>query len=254
MENQFPVFSKLYAFFHPNGKNVKVWSIGFTDANFESYIHEVLGCQIDIFDGRPEAATNFAIADRVLNEHERQPSDPAWTEVLEARWMKEGSLQFSNTVPFSFRGQLTINDVITNTKEINLKGVPKVNICKIDYETFETTLIYAILNAGYRPGLFYVHWTEHPDKDVSSMICAGHLQTCGYQLLQASGNYFIYRFTDDCMYECCSWERKDCTNPMFDEFKQHVIQSFFKTTQQKEKSTSNEGSNSESHSPPQKDN
>ena len=93
--------------------------------------------------------------------------------------------------------------------------MPRVDICKIEYPGLTYEIIYTMLHAGYRPGLLYIRWDEHPDKGTEAMLCAGHLQNCGYGLAAELDGYFLYRFVDDCVYETCSWSRTDCINPLF---------------------------------------
>jgi hypothetical protein len=250
MSSEFPAFTNLYQFFHPNCKSTVVWSFGLSDGDFETCMHEVLGCKVNIFDSKEESQKNFDIIQRIITDHEKQDSDPEWAELIETRWVKEDSLHFSKELPFTFSGQLDISGSPTSLKEISVKENPRVDICKIDYDSFTPNLIYSILNAGYRPGLLYVHWPVHPDSSTQTMICAGHLQTCGYTLYKSNGNYFVYRFIDDVMYEVCSWARTDTSNPMFEEFKNHILQSYyFQTPKQSEKDTSHEGSDSKSPAP-----
>ena len=60
------------------------------------------------------------------------------------------------------------------------------------------------------------------------MLCAGHLQSCGYKLLNATNDYFLYAFNDQCIYESCSWARSDVDNPMVVEIGNYNNQSNIK--------------------------
>ena len=127
-------------------------------------------------------------------------------------------MSFSPTLPGAYSGSLDLSGVQTQVSAFNLEAVPRVHMCKIDYDEYTTDFLYSFLNAGYRPGLLFIRWPQHPDESAKTMTAAGNLQTCGYRLMKAAGNYFLYIFVDECMYELCSWARVDTNNPMFAEF------------------------------------
>jgi hypothetical protein len=208
----------LYDFFSPRTKNIENWSFGFRNGGVEVDIAESTGSKIKIFDGRPESKEKYAIFERIMNTHETEDGDPKWAEVLTDHWILPGSTLFSSILPSQHTGTIDISGVFTQLKAANPEETPRIDICKVDYEDYTCAIVYNMLHLGYRPGIFMINWPNHPDCSNETMICAGHLQTCGYRLLNSSVNYFTYLFIDDCMYEICSWNRKDSPNPMFQEF------------------------------------
>jgi hypothetical protein len=218
----FPSIGSLYDFFTPRTKDITVWSIGFQYGGFEAHIAESTGAKIQIYDGRPESKERWAIFQRVMNEHELQEGDPSWAEPLTNQWILPDSTQFQEWVPYEFTGSLMIQNQVTTLQEVK---DDRVDICKVDYKGFTFPLIYTLLNKGYRPGLLYVHWDTHPDNCAQAMICAGHLQNCGYRLLNSIKNYFLYIFIDENMYEICSWNDKSSANPMFEEYRKQLFNS-----------------------------
>jgi hypothetical protein len=216
----FPSITSMYDFFSPRTKNITIWSVGFRFGGFEAHVAESTGAKIKIFDARPGVKENWQIFERVMNEHEIQEGDPEWAEPLTHQWILPDSTEFHSWLPWEFNGSLTIGNTVTNTQEIKEE---RVDICKVDYDKFTVHFIYYILNKGYRPGLFYVHWPNHPDECPQAMICAGHLQNCGYRLLSSVKNYFLYMFMDENMYEICSWNDKSSTNPMFEEYRKQLF-------------------------------
>ena len=223
---QFPSISSVYDFFSPRTKKIVNWCFGFRNGGFEMEIAESSGSKLNIFDSRPGVKERYDIFERIMKNHETAEGDPKWAETLTEHWILPDSTKFSSVLPYQFSGTLDISGSPTTLSAIDVKLVPQVDICKIDYDEFTTNLVYSILNAGYRPGLFYVNWPAHPDQSNTTMICAGHLQTCGYRLLKSVDNYFVYMFINDCMYDICSWEITDTNNPMFTEFNNGVVAGF----------------------------
>jgi len=220
----FQAIACLYDFFSPRTKNIENWCFGFRNGGVEIDIAESTGSKIKIFDARPASKEKYDIFSRIMDTHETEEGDPKWAEVLTEHWILPGSTTYSPILPSQFSGTLDISGVTTQFQAINLETTPRIDICKIDYEDYTTHIVYNILNLGYRPGVLMINWPNHPDCSVETMICAGHLQTCGYRLLNSSVNYFTYMFVDDCMYEICSWNIKTCPNPMFQEFLRNMNQ------------------------------
>jgi len=231
---EFPSITSIYDFFTPRTKKIVNWSFGFRNGGFETEIAESSGSKLLVFDSRPGAKERYDIYERIMKNHETQAGDPEWAESLTEHWILPDSTKFSPVLPYQVSGTVDISGTPTTLSAIDVKAVPQVDICKIDYDEFTTNLVYTILNAGYRPGLFYVNWPAHPDESNTTMICAGHLQTCGYRLLKAVDNFFLYLFIDDCVYDICSWEVTECNNPMFAEFHRSVSVGFHALLKAKE--------------------
>jgi len=223
---EFPSITSIYDFFSPRTKKIVNWCFGFRNGGFETEIAESSGSKLNIFDSRPDAKQRYDIFERIMKTHETEEGDPKWAETLTEHWILPDSTKFSSVLPYQFSGTLDISGCLTSLSAIDVKLVPQVDICKVDYDEFTTNIVYCILNAGYRPGLFYVNWPLNPDESNTTMVCAGHLQTCGYRLLKAVGNYFVYLYIDDCMYNICSWQVIECNNPMFAEFHNGVVAGF----------------------------
>jgi hypothetical protein len=234
---EFPSITCIYDFFSPRTKQIVNWCFGFRNGGFETEIAESSGSKLNIFDSRPGAKERYDIFERIMKTHETEERDPPWAEILADHWILPDSTKFSSVLPYEFSGTLDINGCLTSLNAIDVKTVPRIDICKVDYDEFTMNLVYFILNSGYRPGLFYINWPFHPDHSNTTMVCAGHLQTCGYRLLKAVDNYFVYLYIDDCMYNICSWEVTACNNPMFAEFHNGVVagfQDFFKAYKERE--------------------
>jgi len=210
-----PSLAQLYDFFAPRSSKLTIWSFGLGYGGIECSFIESTGSTVHVFDARPEALQKNEQIQRVLVSHECSSEDADWIQPLADVWIPANKLVFSTQIPWSHDGTLIVNDVQTSLTKISTDKVPRVDICKIEYPGLTYKIVYNILNAGYRPGLLYIHWDQHPDMGINAMLCAGHLQNCGYSLLAELDGYFLYRFIDQCVYERCSWARTDCANPLF---------------------------------------
>ncbi len=213
--SQFPLLRSLYDFYSPRCKKIVIWSYGMGHLGVESQLVEGLGAHVYIFDSREGARERFDLCDTIVKSHKVNDESVPWQKNLAAKWILPNRLHFSDILPFTFSGKLDQN----NLQAFDLSGTPQVDIVKVDYSSFTHTIIYSLLNAGYRPGLFLVHWEKHPDEFQDSMICAGHLQNTGYILLGVKENWFLYLYVDQNIYEACSWARTDVANPLLEEYK-----------------------------------
>jgi hypothetical protein len=218
---ELPMVGSLYDFFAPRTKNITIWSIGFRHGVFEATIAESTGASIQIFDCNEISKDTYKVFARVMNEHETQEGDPSWAEALCSHWILPDSTTFRSYLPSPFTGTLVNEDVNIRLQEVNAEHV---DICKVDCESYTTNYVYDFLNKGYRPGLLWIHWPAHPDESSQTMAAAGHVQNLGYRLLKSVGNYFVYIFLDNCIYEICSWNDVETNNPMLSEFQKQLLE------------------------------
>jgi hypothetical protein len=212
---QCPSLAQLYEFFAPRSSKLTIWSFGLGYGGIESSLIESTGSIVNVFDSRPEAIKKNEQIQRVLASHEISEGDPEWLTPLSDVWIPPNKLIFSTNIPWSHEGTIVVNDVQTPLTEIKVNEVNRVDICKIEYPGLTYEIVYTMLNAGYRPGILYIRWDQHPDIGTNAMLCAGHLQNCGYALIAELDGYFVYRFIDQCVYETCSWAKTDSPNPLF---------------------------------------
>lgn len=231
---EFPMIKHLFAYFSEKSKNLQVWSIGFHKGGFECELADMMTCKIHIFDARPESQNTISKVQRILTEHKPDTGDSPWYESIAKYFLEPNTFVVSSKLPGFAEGTLDISGVLTQTFRLSQSTYSHIDLLKIDYPEYERQAIYSILNEGYRPGLILIRWNEHPDESVPSMLAAGHLQTCGYALIGVKGNCFLYRFTNDCLYEMCSWARVDCPYPLLQEYKQQVLGIFAKPTAEKD--------------------
>jgi hypothetical protein len=223
-DEEFPFLEDMYFFFSKKGKTLEVYSYGLGNAGIEAEICEQMGCFIKIFDGREGKKEAFDKIINVLQTHKVNENDEQSLKDLSLKWILPNKFQYNDYLPWSFDG--TLESI--KLKKIDVNEVPQIDVLKIDYSTYNTSILLNIIESGYRPGMIFIKWDKHPDMDVNSMIGAGNLQTVGYRLLGVKGNWFMYIYTDSCMYDIVSWARTDCNNPMFEEIKTNILQAIKK--------------------------
>lgn len=101
----------------------------------------------------------------------------------------------------------------------NIRSLEKIDFCRIDTGAATRMTLYELMDAGYRPSLITVRFTESPDADVTTQIAAAHLQCCGYSLVGVHENKYLYYYTDNPIYDYCSWTQIALENPLITEFK-----------------------------------
>ncbi len=223
-DEEFPFLEDLYFFFSKKGKNLEVYSFGLGNGEIEAEICEQMGCFIKIFDGRLGKKENFDKIIEVLKNHKADENDNQSLKDLSMKWILPNKFQYNDYLPWGFDGMIESIQL----KKLNMNEVHQIDILKIDYSTYNTSILLNIIECGYRPGMIFVKWDKHPDTDVNSMIGAGNLQTLGYRLLSVKDNWFLYIYVDACMYEIVSWARTDSNNPMFEEIKANIFQAIKK--------------------------
>jgi hypothetical protein len=185
------------------------------------------GCKITVFDARQNAQEKFDKYFSILKSHTADATASDWEKDLSQRWILTKNLTFSKEIPFTYSGSIDISGTTTQLQKFNYE---RVDLCKIDYNEFNTSIVYSLLNAGYRPGLILINWANHPDQYSDSMLCAGHLQNSGYALISTEGNWFLYMFNDQNLYETCSWARSDVTNPLMEEIRVTTVTNLLNQT------------------------
>jgi hypothetical protein len=230
-EHVWPYMNNLYSFFGRRSRKITVYSYGFDNGVWEAEISEMTGAKVQIFDSRPESKERFDSVLRIITAHKKLDTDPEWASFFEKKWIQASNLLYSTELPWTHNGSLETDFGTFKLKKTTVEEVPQLDIVKISLNTLGYDVVHSFLNQGYRPGLVIVRWDEHPDKNSLAMITAGHLQCCGYKLIDSYENSFIYMYTDSCLYECCSWERSDVENPLLDEIKQSLLPLLGKKTE-----------------------
>jgi hypothetical protein len=103
---------------------------------------------------------------------------------------------------------------------------PKIHYLKIEVANgFERNIIYTILDNGFRPSLFLIKWSNDIDEDNATAYCAGHLQSVGYSLISLQNGYALYFYSDQSLYDICSFKTVGVKNPILQSILESVKES-----------------------------
>ena len=222
-EDKWPILENLWDFYNKKGVKTVFVSVGSTgNAVADLDIAETLGCPAHIWSSN---TANWDEVRQVLKDRKRSAEASAFTEAVDTKWVLPKNVRSYTGIPGFYTAKtetfstVSIDDCVKQcVATMKLDGEQRIDILKIALgEGMERAVISAVLDTGYRPGLLMVKWSEMPDTHLFTTITAGHLQNCGYTLLEKNGDRFTYMFVDRCMYEICSWETNKVVNPLVHE-------------------------------------
>jgi hypothetical protein len=100
---------------------------------------------------------------------------------------------------------------------------PHFAVCKIELSGEEIPILSSLLASKFRPSLLYLRWSESPDESQAHCEAAGHLQSSGYRLISInSTGFFLYQYSGQDIYSCCSWTKISMGHPFIDLMKEQV--------------------------------
>ena len=187
-------------------------------------IAETLGCPLHIWNFNEAHTANWDEVRQVLKDRKRPTEASPFTEGVDTKWVLPKNVRSYTGVPGFYTAKsegcsmISIHDCVKQCTSSMKLDEERIDILKIALvEGWERNVLAALLDTGYRPGLIMVKWSHMPDSHLFTTLAAGHLQNCGYTLLEKDGNRFTYMFIDRCMYEICSWETNKSLNPLVTE-------------------------------------
>lgn len=102
----------------------------------------------------------------------------------------------------------------------------RVGLVKIEINSdVERKIIYQLLDEGFRPSLLLVKWSHDVDEHYSTAYCAGHLHNSGYSLIALENDYFLYKFTDEVIYDTMSYKTVSLRNPVLSNLTAQIMDS-----------------------------
>lgn len=224
--DNWPILDNLWNFYEKKGIKTVFFSVGSSERAFADLeIAETLGCPIHIFEVREDLIQGWNEVQQILKSRKSPDSPLPFSEKVDTKWVLPKNIRVQNVLPGAFSGTIEIASssypvqtwekcIQTATATMNLQD-QRIDILKISLGMgIEKNLLYSLLDTGFRPGMILVDWTETPDSNLFTTLCAGHLQNSGYTLLAKMGNRFVYFYNDRCIYELCSWEQNNVDNPL----------------------------------------
>jgi hypothetical protein len=213
--DEWPMINDLWEFYSKKGIKTVFLSIGNTRAaGPDLEIAETLGCPIHVIQEGEDAAASWEEVKQILKSRKREETASSFSEGADTKWVLPKNIRYVTGIPSFGTFPELVKKVIT---PMNL-AEERIDILKLSLDKgAEKAFLYALLDSPYRPGLLLVKWSSLPDSDLSTTLCAGHLQNCGYTLMAIKDDKFIYFYNDRCIYEICSWETNKVDNPMISE-------------------------------------
>jgi hypothetical protein len=232
--DDFPILDRVFDFFAGKGIRTVFMSIGnSTTAAADLEIAEGLGCPLHAVPLNASEKSQWEEISVILKARKREDTASAFSLGADTKWVLPKNIRIQSELPWWCNGQIDISGETVKTKpalellaamctHIKIKdSVTRLDILKIDTRLsapgLEKGILAAILDAGIRPSLILVNWSDRPDVVLSATLAAGHLQNSGYRLIGKEGHKFLYYFTDHDMYQLCSWEDTTKQNPLIHE-------------------------------------
>jgi hypothetical protein len=231
----FPMLDRSWDIFSAKGIRTVFVSIGNSASVVADLdIAEGLGCPINHVALSPSEEAAWTEISTILKERKREPTASAFSAAAETKWILPKNVRPQATLPWWSNGTVDLSggaqvktqsvadfaQSICTTMKVK-DNVVRIDILKLDTVAaapgLERAILGAVLNAGFRPAVVLVHWSERPNVGLATTVAAGNLQNCGYRLMSTVDNKFLYYFTDNDMYQLCSWEETTCQNPLMQE-------------------------------------
>lgn len=229
----FPCFTDLWKIYNVKGTKTVFISVGLSKSPMADLeIAELMGCPVHVVALNDEHVNMWNEVKTVLAVRERNDSSSIYdfSKGVSEKWVIPKNMHIHKSLPWWMDSTLQMSEKDTlKTREFyqwvedackltKLEKDVRVDILKLDMGNgMERPVLAAMLNAGFRPGCIMVNWEHSPDTHTPTTLAAGHLQNCGYKLIDKLDNKYFYFFIDQDMYMTCSWEDTRAPNPMVHE-------------------------------------
>lgn len=230
----FPMLDRSWDIFSAKGIRTVFVSIGNSKSVAADLdIAEGLGCPINHVALNEAEFKAWSEVSGILKERKREATASDFSAGAESKWILPKNVRRQAFLPWWSNGTVDLSGGSVETQTVarfvesictTMKvkdNVVRIDVLKLDTVAaapgLERAILGAVLNAGFRPAVVLVHWSESPNVGLATTVAAGNLQNCGYRLISKVDNKFLYYFTDDDMYQLCSWEETSCQNPLMQE-------------------------------------
>lgn len=226
----FPAFASLWSMYAKKGMKTIFVSLGASNSCLTDLeIAESLSCPLHVVPLSLKAKANWEETMNVLATREHTSSQGEFSKGAQDKWVISKNIRLYDNIPWWTNGTLALDNSLYPTQAFldwaktaclntKVENDVRIDILKLDLPGgLECSVLSAMLNAGIRPGCIFVNWEYMPDEHTPTTLAAGHLQSCGYQLVSKLDKKFFYYFVDQDMYMTCSWEDVTTTNPMVKE-------------------------------------
>jgi len=215
----FPCLNNIWSIYSKKGPKTILLSVGNSDSCMADLeLAELLGCPLHVVPLSSQQNYEWNEVLSIVKARSRPPTAIYdFSKGADTKWVLARNLVIHESMPSWSEGPNT--EPFFPWVEAMCGGSDaRIDILKIDMKNgLERPFLYALLDAGFRPGCIMVAYTEAPDTSNSCTLVAGHLQMCGYSLVNITGKKCLYYYTDENLYVTCSWEDTSCRNPIVKE-------------------------------------
>jgi hypothetical protein len=232
----FPMIDRIWDILGKKGIRTVFVSIGNSSSSAADLeLAESMGCPIHVVPLSKAGRTAWEEVTACLQAKKRESENAAhsFSEGSERKWVLPKNVRIQDALPSWADGHIQTGEYSLATAPVQAwvekacaamkvtEEGGRMDCLKIDavaeWPGLERSVLAAVLDAGYRPGIILVNWSSAPDVDLRSTLAAGHLQNAGYRLLGKEDTRFLYYFSDTDLYQLCSWEDTHSPNPLLSE-------------------------------------
>lgn len=217
----FPCIKNIWTLYSKKGPKTIALSVGNSKSCIADLeLSELLGCPINVFPLSTEQREQWLeVAEIIKTKTRGDTAKYDFSKDAHTKWVLSKNLRVHEAMPWWSKGSIDGIQTDPFFKQIeSLCDDARIDVLKLDMpDGLERPFLFAMLDAGFRPGCIMVRWSKAPDTDNPTTLAAGHLQMCGYTLLKIVDTKCVYYFTDDDYYMSCSWEDTACKNPLIKE-------------------------------------
>ena len=218
-EEPYPMISNVWDFFSQKGTKTVFVSVGtgntcLPDLDFA----ETIGCPLLKIDTPEKTIQEWNEIKEILKTRKATETTSEFVKAAARKWVLPKNIYIQRCVPSLYNGMIHTEEGSIPTKKwydlvsehCRQIGLPEedihIDVLKLDTYDYQDSVLFSLLQSGFRPSLLLIHWNHSPDSDLTTLLPAGHLQMMGYSLAAKEGNRFLYYYTDTNYYETCSWE------------------------------------------------
>lgn len=230
----FPILDRIWDIYAGKGIRTVFLSIGSSKVALPDLeIAESLGCPLNIVALTEDEKAAWSEVSGILKERKRETTASPFSIGADTKWILPKNLRIHDALPWWQNGSIDLSGGSIRTQKftdcmasissaMKIKdNASRIDILKIDTASsapgLERAILGAMLNDGFRPSMILVRWSAMPDTDLATTLAAAHLQNSGYSLIGKEDNKFLYYFTDEDLYQICSWEGIVPNNPIITE-------------------------------------
>lgn len=211
----------------------------------ERFFSEMIICPFS--DLSNEHANELNMVKDVLKQRMKYPGvkeDPA-LEAIAKTWILPTKVTLGpNAESFLTSSESSVKDSFESVFKTLNNESSMIHILKLELsDGKERSVLYKFLDNGFRPSLILVKWSHDLDDHIATAHCGGHLLNSGYSLVAIEGEYTLYVFSEQVLYDITSMKTISHKNPMMESLLSSVSEYMKVTSNPSVESTEKETNN-----------